>query len=125
MTPDQLAKQGTEGAHQSAFMAWCQQYKQEPRLMFAFHIPNGGLRTAREGYRLVAQGVRKGVPDIFIPIPSAGFHGLWIEFKRGSGVMSEHQIKWQDFLISQNYFHIVAYDYLQAVDATLKYLSHK
>jgi hypothetical protein len=62
---------------QSVFFSWLDAYgvMRWPRFVVggkfqAFAIPNEG------------QGLRSGVPDVFIPIPSINYHGLFIEFKR-------------------------------------------
>lgn len=70
-----------------------------------FHIPNGGSRNAREAANLKRQGVRKGVPDLFIPVPSGGYHGLFIEMKRadGKGRVSKEQAEWIRLLQAQGY----------------------
>ena len=44
-----------------------------------FAIPNGGSRDRREAARMTAQGVKPGVPDLFIPRAAGKFHGLFIE----------------------------------------------
>lgn len=135
MNPALIAQAGTEAAHQSAFMCWCQQSLKtiDPRLNFAFHVPNGGLRDKITASRMKSQGVKPGVPDVFIPIPNylTGKHGLWIEFKRPShqsaidGGMSKEQIIWRDYLISQNYDYFLSHGYLPAIDYTLNYLGIK
>ncbi len=71
------------------------------------HIPNGGSRKHRfEGWRLRRQGVRKGVSDLLLPIPSKGFHGLWIEFKAAppfDAPVSDHQIDWLERMQEHGY----------------------
>lgn len=42
-------------------------------------VPNGGARHRAEGGKLKAQGVRAGVPDLFLAVPRAGSCGLWID----------------------------------------------
>lgn len=127
MKPEQLAKT-TEHSHQMAFFAWCQQ-SQYPKLRFAFAIPNGGARDKVTASKLKAEGVKKGVADVFIPIAAHGCHGLWIEFKRpgtetqSEGKLSDEQKEFRDFVISENYGHFVAYSYLQAIDCVVRYLS--
>lgn len=54
-------------------------HKLDERLLFA--IPNGGARHPLVGKRLKAEGVRAGVPDLFLAIPTARFPGMWIELK--------------------------------------------
>ena len=70
----------------------------ELKLMFA--IPNGGSRgdsaLSRQirGNQLKAEGVRSGVPDIFLPLGKRGYNGLFIELKRadkGNSRVSENQ----------------------------------
>ena len=71
----------TEHAEQKAlFVWWRTQYRHMEPLLIA--IPNGGARTLRTGAMLKAEGVRAGVPDIFLAYPAGGYHGLWIEMKR-------------------------------------------
>lgn len=129
MTPEQVAKAGTEAAHQSAFMCWCNQ-QSDTRLKRAFHVPNGGTRNKAEASRLKSQGVKAGVPDVFIPIPCGQYHGLWIEFKkpglenRKNGGLRDDQVEYRDYLLSQNFGYFVAYSYLQAIDVVVQYLSH-
>ncbi len=122
MTPEQLAKPGTEHSQQVAFMCWCQQQDHDTRLKRAFAIPNGGQRNKVTASRLKAEGVKKGVPDVFIPVPVGTYHGLWIEFKKKQGRASKEQLDWLDYLQSQNYSCFVAYSYCQAMDAALDYI---
>ena len=56
-----------------------------PELEDMHHIPNGGERSKSEAGRLKAMGVKKGVPDIFLPCARGGYHGMYIELKRLHG----------------------------------------
>ena len=139
MNPEQIAKANTEHAHQAAYFCWIQQTgakEVDPRLKFAFAIPNGGLRNKVTASRLKAEGVKSGVPDVFVPIPTWESQreiqhcGLWLEFKKPSleksmkGDLKDlDQINFRDYAISQNYQHFVPFTYLQAIEYTLKYLS--
>ena len=74
-----------------------------------FAIPNGGLRSTLEGFKFKREGVKSGVPDIFIPTPMGDYHGLFIELKRKQGGrISEYQRYWLDYLNSQGYLAKVA-----------------
>jgi hypothetical protein len=59
--------------------------QQYPELKLAFAIPNGSLRHKQVGRKLKREGVRAGVPDIFIPaareINGKWFYGCFIEMK--------------------------------------------
>lgn len=66
-------------------------------------IPNGGWRDIRTAARLKAEGVCRGVPDLFIPA-----WGLWIEMKRKKGgVVSENQQDWLEYLDELGYGAVV------------------
>lgn len=70
-----------------------------PELRMMYHCPNGGFRDAREAHNLRRQGVKAGVPDVCLPVPRGGYHGLYIELKRKKGGrLSEEQRVWLDRL---------------------------
>jgi len=57
-------------------------------------IPNGGWRNAATAGKLKAEGVSRGVPDLFIPEWK-----LWIEMKRiTGGRVSPEQQGWKSYL---------------------------
>ena len=69
-----------------------------------FAIPNGGSRDKREAARMTAQGVKPGVPDLFIPRAAGKFHGLFIEMKREKGGrLSPDQAEWITLLRREGY----------------------
>ena len=124
-TPDQLAKAGTEAAHQTALFCWAalpSQKEKYPELEMMFHIPNGGTRNKIEAGHLKAQGVKAGVPDICLPVPRGRFHGLWIEMKLGNNKPSDHQERWMNKLWIQGYYVQVCYSWMQAVQNLVYYL---
>lgn len=56
-----------------------------PELRLLHAIPNGGSRNPIEARHLKEQGVKAGIPDIFLPCARGGWHGLYIEMKRRKG----------------------------------------
>lgn len=78
-------------------------------------IPNGGWRDIKTAARLKAEGVTKGVPDLFIPE-----WRFWIEMKRQKGgVASDEQKDWLVYLNSIRYTAVVcrgADDAMQAAN---------
>lgn len=79
-----------------------------PVLELLYAIPNGGIRPSKartdkrgrtvrysvEAQKLRAEGVKSGVPDICLPVPSGQYHGLYIELKTRRGRPSVAQRKW-------------------------------
>lgn len=59
-----------------------------------YAIPNGGDRSKRAAGRLKAEGVRAGVADVFVSLPSGTAHGLYIEMKSMTGKPSREQQAW-------------------------------
>ena len=54
--------------------------------------------------RLKMEGVRAGVPDLFLPVATGGKHGLFIEMKRTKGgTISPEQKDWLAHLNEQGY----------------------
>jgi hypothetical protein len=84
MNPYEYARNSTsEHGHQVALFMQASIYAPRyPELRLMFAIPNGGSRDKREAANLKAEGVKSGVPDIFLPVARQGYIGLFIELKR-------------------------------------------
>lgn len=94
-----------------------------PELAMLFHIPNGGKRGKAEAGRLKAEGVSAGVPDLCLPVPRGGYHGLYIELKRiKGGEVSKSQKEWLALLNRQGYFAMVCFGWQEAARTITKYL---
>lgn len=74
-----------------------------------YHVPNERKCSPQAGARLKAQGVRPGVPDLCIPVPSGKYHALYIEMKAKGGRITEHQRKWIEVLRHYGNFAAVCY----------------
>lgn len=94
-----------------------------PELDLMYHIPNGGTRNKIEAAHLKAQGVKKGVPDLFLPVAKQGYHGLYIEMKRQkNGVLSADQKTWINNLKQQGYRVEVCRGFQEAANILENYL---
>lgn len=126
ITPEQLAKSGTEHGHQAALFCWCSQnIRQYPQLKRLFAIPNGGLRNPATAARLKAEGVKSGVPDIMLAIPIGKWHGLFIEMKIGRNQPTNEQEDWLVDLSCAGYYTAVCHEWTQARNIVVNYLDGK
>lgn len=111
-----------------------------PALEWIHAIPNGGSRgdskesRAINGARLKAEGVKSGIPDIFLPWPVAKWHGLYIEMKKPSekpkregskGGLSEKQIKFSNYAERAGYGWAVCYSWKEASEVLKAYIRWK
>ncbi len=118
---------GLEHHQQSVLIEWCELNRQKyPALDSIFAVPNGDLRIKSVAARLTSEGVKPGVPDLFLSFPSNGFHGCYIEMKRlVGGRLSKEQIIWRDRLTANGYKVVVAAGWEVAKDAIIEYLTPK
>ena len=92
----------TEHEDQREVVKWFRR-KYGPVRIFA--IPNGGFRSRATAARLKAEGVTRGVPDLFVP-----YYRLWIEMKRiKDGRLSTEQKDWIRYLKDAGYTCLVCY----------------
>lgn len=96
--------------------------KKDSRLEWAHAIPNGFLRTKSMRIRAWSEGVTSGISDVFIPFPSNGFHGLYIEFKSPTGTLSKPQAEFLDCMASRGFKTQVARSCQEALVALRDYL---
>lgn len=151
ITPEYLAKSGSEHGEQSALFCWAAKAMWQgferanvmanymtpppngftgvpvvPELRWMHAIPNGGGRSARQGADLKAEGVKGGVADVCLPVPRGGFHGLYIEMKKLKGVPSDvspEQIDFGRFVTGQGYIWRVCFGWKQAATLVEAYLT--
>lgn len=118
------ARYPTEAAEQMLVFQWAEWMRGKwPELERLYHCPNGGSRNPVEAARLKAQGVKAGVPDLFLPVPRGGYHGLYIEMKRQKGGrVSDDQKDWIAFLTAQGYRTAVCKGAEEAIDELKSYL---
>lgn len=86
----------SEHEEQKALMIWATAQLGRGRHEFAllFAIPNGGHRAWSVAGKLKAEGVRPGVPDLFLPLRTRLYCGLFVEMKRVKGGKLSHEQRW-------------------------------
>ena len=117
----------TESQEQTTLFQWAGVMAGKwPELRLLHAIPNGGSRNPIEARHLKEQGVKAGIPDIFLPCARGGFNGLYIEMKRRKGGrVSIEQKKIMIALREQGYRVVVALGWEEARDAIMKYIEEK
>lgn len=141
----------TEGVAQTnLFEFYARVSGQIPELQWAFHVPNGGHRHIKVAMALKSQGVKRGVPDILIPVPSTRlmdvatyaryihhaalstlpahptlpYVGLALELKVGTNKQSTDQIEWQKRFQQSGWRAVVCYGWEAAAKESILYFGH-
>lgn len=90
-----------EHEEQAALVEWLDW--QHPTVAY-WATPNGGHRDVRVAVKLKAEGVKPGVPDLFIAEKRRGYSGLFIEMKRRrGGQVSPEQREWKKILEQRDF----------------------
>jgi len=127
----------SEHAEQCAVIDWwciaCKGYGLPEFALLA--IPNGGARHPAVGRKLKAEGVRAGVPDLFLAKPlvmvhqsavsrhlETTAHGLWIEMKRRPNKPTPEQEAVILYLRQRGYHVCVCYSADEAIKTIKAYL---
>lgn len=114
-----------EHKEQVTLMQWWalahQQFGIPEQCLFA--IPNGGNRDAITGAHLKAEGVRAGVPDLFLAVPKHPNHGMFIEMKKAKGGrVSDRQTAIMSLMEDHGYVCTVCHGWTEARAAIERYL---
>jgi hypothetical protein len=114
-----------EHAHQVALFAWAESVRRQyPDLRWMHSVPNGGVRSPRTAGRMKAEGVRRGVVDVFLDVPKGGYHGLRIELKRPKGgSLTTEQREWIDGYRERGYRAEVCRGWDAARELIVEYLT--
>lgn len=96
-----------------------------PELKLLHSIPNGAAVSANNRKRLVSEGLLKGIPDMFLPVPRGTFHGFYIELKTEKGRLSTDQKVVIEMLKRQGFKVEIIKDFHDAVNQIENYLKLK
>lgn len=81
-----------EQQQQTALFNWAAIMEHQiPELALLYHIPNEGKRSKVSGAVLKSMGLKKGIPDVCLPVPRGGYGALYVEMKAEHGVVSREQ----------------------------------
>lgn len=96
-----------------------------PLLRRMIHVPNGGKRSKGEAGKMKAMGVKKGVPDLLLPLPSGGYAGLAVELKAHGGKVTSEQDEWLDCFGQAGWLTGVCYSLQEFIDLAGRFLDQK
>lgn len=82
---------------------------------------NGVKMTIKQAMRAKQQGMLKGVPDLFLPVPRNGKHGLFVEMKSARGTVRAEQSRFLRDVVDMGYAAHVCYSAKEAVDVIMGY----
>lgn len=133
MNPERYAQSGTEHALQVALFASLQLSpirENYPELTTAliFAVPNGGARGDNtksrmiRGGQLKAEGVKDGVPDIFLSLAKGGYFGFYIEMKKKDKKPTKNQLDFRDLVVKKGYLWAFYDDWQHAHDDIIRYM---
>lgn len=114
----------TETKIQQGIIKWAKmQSCAQPELKLLYAIPNGANVPIVNRKRLVAEGMKKGIPDLCLPIPRRDYGALYIEVKTQKGNLSKDQKEMINLLEQNGNCVIVVRTVFQAVDGIMSYLN--
>lgn len=106
-----------------------------PELSLFFAIHNQGHGDRIRGAQAKAEGVKAGVPDMFLPVMrvhpepepyrhvTRPYYGLFIELKKTKkGIVSDEQIVWAGLLSKQGYAVSICKGWIEAANCIMGYL---
>ena len=124
-----------EADDQAALFRWADmkvQIGEYPELALLNGSLNGVKLTIGQAVKAKKQGMKKGFPDIFLPVPCGKYHGLFIELKikpyrnhKNKIVypkISEDQRWWIIELTKQGYYALACKGFDAAQNEILNYL---
>jgi hypothetical protein len=119
----------SEEISQSVLVKWSHRQdvrKLMPELAWLHHSPAGGLRDGFTGAQMTALGVKRGFPDLILPVASradSGACGLAIEMKSATGSLAPEQKGWLGALESHGWTTHVCRSAEEARNAICSYLN--
>lgn len=120
-----LSYLNNEHLHQAALIDWIDSdvIKQHPELAWLYAVPNGGDRAKATAVKMKAEGVKRGVWDLCLPVRRNDCCGLYIEMKYGKNGLTKEQKEFGDFVRLQGYKTVVCYSWIEAKTELLEYLN--
>lgn len=120
----------TEHAEQTLVVRWASDNEwRYPPLRWLHSSLNGIVIPAPPKVRakiinhMKAEGMKKGIPDLSLPVARRGYHGLFIEMKIGYNKPTDEQKDFMAFAESEGYLDKVCYSSDEAIETLEWYLT--
>ena len=119
-----------ESAHQAQVVEWSRwAYKANPSrypMLNMLHCSLNGVKLSGTQAKIAkGQGMLSGVPDLFLPVPKNGYHGLFIEMKSEKGRVTENQHWFLTNADSVGYKTVICYSAKEAISAIEAYYTEQ
>lgn len=119
---------GPEEREQTLFFDYCRAKalgSRHPAYTLSFHIGNERKASIQRRMAMKRAGVRKGVPDICVPVPNDKYSALYIEMKVKPNKLSPEQAEFLRHLNGCGNYAVVAWSGNEAIDILEAYLNNK
>jgi len=115
----------SEYHEQVAIFEWAElQQGKWPELALLNGSLNGVKLTIGQAVKAKKAGMKRGYPDMFLPVARREWHGLFIELKVGKNKASPEQKTWIEALQGQGYCAVICYGANEAIEVIRSYLEH-
>ncbi len=105
-----------EAAEQEKVIAWAKENENNYLFLRLLHSSLNGVKLSKaQAGKALRQGMKKGVPDLFLPVKQGGFSGLYIEMKSAKGRISIEQSKFLKDVSDNGYAAFVCYSANEAI----------
>lgn len=124
-----MRRNNKEEQQQIQFFDYCRiMALQKPTLPFysmTFHIPNERKCSIQRRIAMKRAGLKKGVPDIFVPVANTKYHGLFIEMKVKPNSASTEQKEMLQQLNGLGYLAVICWSGEEAIEVLEKYIANR
>ena len=115
-----------EAIEQEKVIKWARDNENNYPFLWLLHSSLNGVKLSKnQAGRAKTQGMLSGVPDLFLPVPKNGFHGLYIEMKSEKGRVSVSQNRFLSVTNELGYQSIVCYSSEDAIQKIQEYLKNQ
>lgn len=96
-----------------------------PGWRLAYHIPNERKASIQRRITMAKAGVKKGMPDICLPVANDKYNALYIEMKVKPNKPSEAQKEILKELAAVGNYACICWSATEAIEVAQKYLANK